>query len=68
MVCRPQNSVVCPPENSVVSPVTLQSRSQSTSPRTRYEVGHGIAQHMRTRHGRPARLAGRLVHDPERLS
>ena len=59
MVCRFQNSVVCPPENSVVSSVILQSRSQTTSPRTRYEGAHGIAQYVRARQGRNARLTVR---------
>ena len=68
MVYRLQNNVACAPENSVVSPVIRQSRSQTTSPRTRYKGAHGIDQHVRARPGRHARLRVRAVHDPGKLS
>ena len=68
MVYRSQISVACAPGNSVVSPVTLQSQSQTTYLRTRYEGARGIAQHVRARQGRDARLTGRMEHVPEQLS
>ena len=43
-------------------------RFQSTSLRTRIPGAHGIAQHVRARHGRQARRAGRTVRDPGHLS
>ena len=67
MVCRPQNSVVFPPENSVVSPVTLQSQIQTTSPRTRYEVGHGNVRHAHERPRRELPLGRGIEYDQFQL-
>ena len=51
-----------------MSPVTLQSRSQTTSPRTRIRGAHGNAWHVRARLGRHARLSEHAVRGPVQLS
>ena len=51
----------------MVSPVNPDIRSQTTYLRTRYEGARGIAQHVRKRPGRNARLTVRLDRISERL-
>ena len=69
MVYRSQNRVACAPGNSVVSPVTLQSQSQSTSLRTRYEVqGHGNVHRVHERPSRELPLDRGIEYDQTQLS
>ena len=62
------NNVGYPPDKSVVSWVNRQSRSQSTSLRTRYEGAHGNVRHVHERPSRELPLDRGIEYDQFQLS